>query len=192
MDIELFNQIFFEIPEFSRSIPLLPAFKSPFEVQISLSTKRVTIYFRQKGKDGIEPGNCYLETDCEQLDWKLSFVTQVLSQLSLPLESVGMLRVIDCSPDDVMPGLEDVDSTQWVELFQPFTHVRKLLASARFLQGIVQALVTEDVAAGVLPELTQLSLGKLCTPAVVDAAEQFVAARKLSSRAIQLSISKKH
>ena len=193
MVMELFNQIFFEIPEICRSISLSSAFESPFEVQISLSTKlaaeRVTVHFRHSEKRGIKPGQrCYLRTDCEQLDWKLSFVTQVLSQLSLLLKSVGTLQIYDHS-DNVTPRQEDVDSAQWVEIFQPFTHVRELRVSGKVLQGIMRALVTEDVAAGVLPELTQLFLWrKFCTPAVVDAAEQFVAARKLSGRAIRLSI----
>ena len=192
MSIGLFNQIFFEIPEFCRSIPLLSAFKSPFGVEILLSTKGVIIYFRQRRKRGIKSGECYLSTDYEQLDWKLSFVAQVSSQLSILLKSVRTLRIIDYPPDDVLPGQEDVDLAQWVELFQPFTHVTELRASARFLQDIMRGLVTEDVATAVvtvLPELTQLILktGTFCTPAVVDAAEQFVAARKLSSRDIHFS-----
>ena len=195
MTTEFFNQIFFEIPEFCRSIPLLSAFRSPSEVEILLSDseKRVFISFKptRRGKRGISSGTCYLKTETEQLDWKLSFVTEVLSQLSLLLKSVGTLRVIGFSTggSDVMTGQEDVESTQWVELFQLFTHVKQLHASGPVLQDIMHALVTEDVAAGGLPELTQLSLmGQFCTPAVVDAAEQFVAALQRSGRDIHLSI----
>ena len=189
--IELFNQIFFEIPQLCRSIPLLNSFNSPTEVEITLSTNPITtgIDFRQKGMRGIESGHCYLRTDCERLDWKLSFVTQVSNQLSLLFKSVDTLRLI-VSQDNGMPSGEDVDSTQWLELFQPFTHVRELRVSGQVVPDIVQALVAEDMVAGVLPELTQLFVeeGDFHTPTVVEAAEQFVAVRKLSGRTISLSI----
>jgi hypothetical protein len=88
------------------------------------------------------------------------------------------------------PRGEDVDPTQWLELFQPFTHARDLYVSGqRFLKDmIIQALVTENMAAGVLPELIQLSLRGICTPAAVETAKQFVAARKLSGHTIHLSL----
>jgi hypothetical protein len=186
IDIQLFNQIFFEIPQFCRSIPLLNAFKLPTEVNVTLSTKEVTIYFRQEGElRGIESGNCFLSTVCERLDWMLSFVTQISSQLSLLLKSVGTLIVTQYGG---MPSGEDVDSTQWLELFQSFTHVRELRVSGQLDLDIVQALVTEDMAAGVLPELASLHLTEYrISSSVAEAAKQFVAMRSLSGQPVSLS-----
>jgi len=199
INIKLFNQIFFEIPQFCRSISLLNAFKSPAEAWIGLHPKVATMYFKQKGKRGTKSGVCYLKTVCERLDWKLSFLTQVSSQLSLPLKSVGTLEVyvsLESCLDDgfdetTLVSREDhADATQWVELFQPFAHARLLRVPGIPVRSIVQALATEDMAAGVLPELTQLLFfGWFChNPPVVEAAQQFVAARKLSGRTIYLSI----
>jgi hypothetical protein len=186
--IELYNQIFFEIPQFCRSIAPLNAFKSLSKVKILLTTELVVMYFRQKGTRGInlKYGYCYLSTVCERLDWRLSFVTQVSSQLSLLLGSVDTLSV-ESSQDNEKPSGEDVDSTQWLELFQPFTHVAELRVSGQLIPGIVQALVTEDMATEVLPKLSQLFLEGVHTPAVMEAAEQFVAKRKLSGRTVHLS-----
>jgi len=80
---------------------------------------------------------------------------QISNQLfTCPFSAVRSLIVNNYE----LPAGEDMDSTQWLELFQPFTYVRELRALEQFVLGIVQALVTEDMAAEVLPELTQLSL----------------------------------
>ena len=147
MEIELFHQILVDIPEFCRSIPLLNAFKSPAEVKIDLYTKLVVIYFIQKGKHGTESGDSLLKTVCQRLDWQLSFVTQVSSQLSPLLKSVDTLIV---SLYNEMPSGENMDPTQWLELFQPFTRVRQLRVSGQSVLDIVKALVTEDMGAGIL------------------------------------------
>jgi hypothetical protein len=114
-------------------------------------------------------------------------VAQISTQLSPLLSSVRSLSIKE---DLALPtGEEDVDSTQWLELFQPFTHVTQVLVFGRQLvPGIVQALVTEDTATEVLPELTSLHLnGYRDSPPVAKAARQFVAARSLSNRTVFLS-----
>jgi hypothetical protein len=59
----------------------------------------------------------------------------------------------------------------------------------QFVSSIVRALVTENMAAGlVLPELNRLSLyGYRDSPSVAKAAEKFVTTRRLSGHAIHLS-----
>ena len=179
--IQLFHQIFFEIREICHSIPLLSTFKSPTKVYITLDPGSVFVTFEKFQEDGNYP--LQLQTNCERLDWQLSFVTQVLNQLSPLLEGMDVLHV---SLSHYVPSGEDVDPMQWLELFQPFASVRTLYVDRKSLD-IVQALVTEDMAAGVLPELTQLFVLGGYNPAVVEAAEQFVAARKHSGRTIDFS-----
>ena len=84
-------------------------------------------------------------------------------------------------------GEEDVDLTQWLELFQPFTHVTKVTVwEKQLVPGIVQALM-EDLAPEVLPELTRLHLyGYPSIPSVAKAAEQFAATRWLTGRFVDL------
>ena len=188
--IKLFNQIIFEIPQFCRSIQLLNLFRFPTEAEITLSTKLVTIYFRQKPMTrrrprGIKHRECSLSTVCERLDWKLYFVTQVSGQLSLLLKNVNTLII---SQDNGMPSGEDVDPKQWLELFQPFTHVQTLRVAGQLVPDIALALVTEDMTAGVLPKLEKLFFAReFRTPAAEEAARQFVAMRKLSGHYIYLS-----
>ena len=182
--IGLFNQVFFEIPQFCRSI-LLNTIKFPTEVMVIPSAKYVGISIDQKGKH-VAWRHCFLGTSCRRLDWQLSFVIQILNQVT-PLLS-GVRSLIINKPYELPTGEEDVDSTQWLELFQPFAHAREFRAFEQLVPGIVQALVTEDMATGVLPEVTQLSLeGYGKSPAVVEAVEKFVAARKLLGRNVYLS-----
>ena len=109
ISIGLFNQIFFEIPQICRSIPFVDASMFPAQVEIFMVSYTVSLYFRQKGKRGIKSRECSLNTVCERIDWQLSFVTEVASQLSPLLKGVGIL---DVSMFGGETGEGDVESTQ--------------------------------------------------------------------------------
>ena len=188
--IKLFNDIFFEIPQFCEFMTRLNQPCSP-----TLALVRFDLFDSDTVRVDFTPetnvedeSRCSLETSCIPFDWKLSFLTQIISQLSPLLSSVHKLTILAASIVKAPTGEEAADSIQWLELFQPFTHVTKVTVWERkVIPGIVQALVMED-AAGVLPELTTLSLsGYHHTPSVAKAAEQFVATRRLAGRTVHLS-----
>jgi hypothetical protein len=182
--ITLFYQIFFEIPKFYQFISLLNARTSPDMVLVTTSAVDVMVLLYQNGKRAA--GCCALKTSCRRLDWQLYFVTQILSQLPPLPKSVDTLIISEAN--EMPPREEDMDSTQWLEFFQPFTHVRTVRVLERFVPGVAQALVMEDIAPGVLPELNFLSLaGHRKSPSVEKAAEQFVDTRNLSGRIVFLS-----
>jgi len=199
--IKLFNQILFEIPQFCRFILRLKALGSPTWIFVMHSAESVSVMFVQEGKPSNE--NCCFRTSCRRLDWQLSFATQITSQLSpFILSSVHSLSIEtkkahSSEMEMEMPsrGEEDVevDSAQWLELFQPFRHLTQVhVWEKRLVPGIVQALVTEEgevnmAAPGVLPELSLLHLsGYRKSPSVAKAAEEFVAARRLAGRTVRL------
>ncbi|KAH9991016.1 hypothetical protein BJV77DRAFT_1150747 [Russula vinacea] len=194
LNIRLFNDIFFEIPQFCEFLTRLNQPCSPTSVMITLlslfdleTVKVDFIYNTNLGHEDYAR-RYTLETSCIPFDWRLSFLTQITSQLSPLLSSVHELTIWGGSSLKVPTGEEAADSTQWLELFQPFTYVTKVtVGETKVVQGIVQALVMED-AAGVLPELTTLYLsGYRRTPSVAKAAEQFVATRRLAGRMVHLS-----
>ena len=84
--INLFNDIFFEIPHFCEFIPRLNTPGSPTSARVILYSKFVQVSFFHEAN----PGNEWysLETSCIPLDWQLSFATQITSQLSPLLSSV--------------------------------------------------------------------------------------------------------
>jgi len=83
-----------------------------------------------------------------------------------------------------------MDSTLWLKLFLPFTHVTLVRVSEKQLvPSIMQALVTEGKATAVLPKLFLLHLEGYTSiiPPVAEAAKQFVATRRLSGHTVFLS-----
>ena len=189
--IKFFNDIFFEIPQFCEFMTRLnqPRVPAPARIILDLlDSDNVRVHFLHKTNLGDVYCTRYAwETSCIPFDWKLSFLTQITSQLSPLLSNVHELKILVCSSLKMPTGEEAVDSTEWLELFQPFTHVTKVTVWGRkVVPGIMQALLMED-AAGVLPELTTLSLSwNLGTPSVAKAAEQFVATRRLSGRTVHV------
>jgi hypothetical protein len=126
--------------------------------------------------------SCILKTSCTRLDWEfwqLSFVTQSLTQLSPPLFSVRLLSVE--KDGELRVRKEDVDLTQWLEIFQPFTHVSHWQVhvwETQLVPCIVQTLVAEDMAPDIFPELISLSQrGYRSSPYVAKAAVHFVTTR---------------
>ena len=93
-------------------------------------------------------------------------------------------------------GVENVDSAQWLELFQLFRNVREVrVCESGLVPGIVHALVTRDeeeadenvVAAGVLPELKKLFLERYDrSPSVLEDVGRFVSARRRAGHTIDL------
>ena len=188
INIHFFNQIFFDIPQVGKFISHSNSLGYPTRVIIIHSADSVRVSLILQGK-GHGDGICVLETSCRRLDWQLSFVTQILTELSPFLSRVHSLTIEE-NGGNSPTAQEDVDSNQWLELFRQFTHAWLLrILEKQFVPGIVRALVTEDMAAGlVLPELNRLSLsGYRDSPSVAKAAEKFVTTRRLSGHAIHLS-----
>ena len=184
--IRLFNDIFFEIPQFCQLIPRLNALKSPAQTIVKHNVDFVGVYFEEGNLLSEETEDCFLGTSCRQLDWQLSFVNQILTQLSFLLSTVDSLDIQ--SGDDLPTGEEDVESAQWLELFQLFAHVTRVYVWDQLVPSIVQALAAEDMTAEVLPELTSLYLsGYRSFPSVAKVVKQFVATRRLSGRSVSLT-----
>jgi hypothetical protein len=184
--VRLFNQIFFEIPQFFQLISCPKALGSPKRIIVRHSAVSVRVSFRNTGYTARSDDLFFLETSCRRLDWQLSFVTQISSQLSEILSSVHSILIYNKS--GFPTGKEEVDPTQWLELFQPFGRVASVhVWGEQIVPGIVQALVIEDMATEILPELNLLSLSRYRdSPSVAKVVEQFVTTRKLSGRTVTL------
>ena len=179
ISVKLFNQIFFEIPQLCQFIRHLNALGSPDWVDITHAVEFVSVSFWDKDDSRWS----HFRTSCRRLDWQLSFVTQISSELSPLLSGIHSFS-ISWTEADILPTLEDVDSTQWLELFQLFTHVTQVTVFEQgLLPSIVQALGAEEMSTEIFPELISLRLRgypRSLSDSVRIAAEQF-AARRMSS-----------
>jgi hypothetical protein len=138
----VFNDILFEIQLFSQLISRLNALCSPTQVFVTHSAENVSVYLFQEGETS--NASCLLRTSCRRLDWQLFFATRISSQLA-PL--LSRVRYLVIHKDHKLSAVEeDVDSTQWLELFQPFTHVTQVhISEMQIVPGIVQALGVRDM-----------------------------------------------
>ena len=179
--IKLFNDVFLELPQFCQLILRLNALKSPTRVIVKHTVDFVGVYFEEGQPLSPLSENFLLGTSSKQLDWQLSFVTQILDQLSPLLSSVHSLDIQ--SGSRFPTGEEDVDT---LELFQPLSHVTELYVWGQLVPSTVRAVA--DMTVEVLPELTLLHLsGHDRFPSVAKAVEQFVNTRKLSGRTVSLT-----
>jgi len=180
LTIRFFNQAIFEIPQLYGFISRVEQLESFDEVSIAPTREAVAILFQRKGKHSYEPVRCILSVPCRQLDWQLSFTTQIFNQLSLLLSSAKLL-IID-QRHAISTGREDVDSAQWLELFQPLPHLSEVrIYNDELISDVILALA-KDTAAGVLPRLGRLRVGgHYKSPSIIDAIRRIMAIRKLPS-----------
>ena len=189
--ITLFNQVNFHIPrlfEFvSRTEELGPL-------------KRAKLYFddyfaglsihhpdspQERGytRDGFPNVGVF----CHAFDWKISFLVQICSQLSPLLSSVEQLD-IECNRINPLDLQDDVDDTDWLDIFHPFISVQSLdirdldVLIAPALQDLTGERVME-----VLPALRSLVVTDSSSDpsgSVRHAIEPFITARHLFYRPV--------
>jgi len=173
--IKFYNQLIFNIPETCRFLSRMDRLKFLHGVVVKPTIGSISLCLRERRRLCWE---CELGIICGQLDWKLSSIAQILHQLSPLLPEVTKF---DINTYPSMPTCEDVDSIQWLELFQPFPHLSSVSAVEQFVPNIAHALVTEDMATEALPALRMLILrGYRKLPSVAEAAKKFCAMRELS------------
>jgi hypothetical protein len=122
---------------------------------------------------------------CKAVDWQVLSMVQICNQLSLLLSIVEQLDI------QVDPYLEstwqvDVENTQWLELFRPFTAVRTLRIYFKLQPLILPALqeLTGERATEVLPALDSLYLGYQASESEQQAIKPFIAARQNSNHPV--------
>ncbi len=183
------NEFVFQIPQLCQFIARVDALKSPNEVVVKPSQDNASITLTQRGERRRNLGELFLVISGGPLDWQLSSTTQIFTQLSPLLSGVKTFAIGKYPSSPV--GEEYVDSEQWLELFRPFRRVWSVRVTERLVPDVALALggVTDDMASGVLvlPALISLFLeGHRDYPSVQEAAERFVAQRRLSGHHISL------
>jgi hypothetical protein len=153
LDIYFFLDLIFVIPQLNKFISITNTLKLCKRVYIELYpwSARITIE---------SPTPLHLRFKCDRLDWRVSSMARLCGELFPHLSEVELLAV-NGDPDLRVESQEDTDSTQWLELFRPFTAVQSLFVSKKLGPLIAQALqeLTGDRVAEVLPSLQSLSLG---------------------------------
>jgi len=127
-----------------------------------------------------------LEIPCGVPELQLSSVTQICNVQFPFLSQVDQFNLCEASGLE-LEGRGEVDSSQWLELFRPFSGVRSLYVSEKLEPLVAAALgeLTEERTMEVLPALENIFLDELGpSGSVRDAMESFSAARQLSDRPV--------
>jgi hypothetical protein len=108
--------------------------------------------------EGHSPSRLILHISCKWVDWQVSHLARILGQSPAIVAGVVHLYIVDMHLE---PGWQDdIDDIDWLQLFRPFTAVKKLHGSEQLARHIALAL---DAASGemvteVLPDLVLFSL----------------------------------
>jgi len=174
--ITFFNQLLFDIPQ-------LPQFIDRTMKLILLNRATVTFRPHTVGISLYSPirsPKLDLQVSCKDSDWQISSMEQICIQCLSLLARVERLEIYEGSflrPEWV----DDMDSTQWLELLDPWTSVQSLHVSEELQPLVAPALqgLTGRRAAEMLPALRTLFLEGLQHGSVSESIEPFIAARKL-------------
>ena len=184
LEITFFNRLIFDNPQLAQFISRTPAFKTHDEARVIFSDWNVSVTLPQASDGALE-----LEIPCEQSDWQLSSLAQVCSS-SFPQALIFAVERLYIYDDGSCDWQDDIDNSQWLEFFRPFTTVNVLYISSEFTTSIalgLQKLVKLRLTR-VLPTLKTLFLeDTLLSEPVREAIAQFVAARQHASRPITIS-----
>jgi hypothetical protein len=182
LDITFFHQLIFDTPQLNQFISRTPNFSAHYEADVHFSNEHVSLRLHT-----FEDLMLSLEILCGRSDWQLSSLAQVCSS-SFPqafIPAADRLCIVDDLEDMSELGWQDdIESSQWLELLQPFTGVKVFQIPWDFVPRIAPALqeLVEERVTEVLPSLETLFLEK--PHPWGSALEQFVAARQLAGHPI--------
>ena len=187
LDMILFRQPIFHTPQLTQFISRTPKFKSHDEAEMIFSSWGVRIKTSQTTN-----GTVMLSIPCGQPDLQLSSMAQVCSS-TFPralITTVEHLYILENKLLLRPRWQDDMENSQWLELFRPFSAVKGLYISEEFMPRIaptLKELVGERVME-VLPALLAFLLEEtnLSGP-VQEAIGEFIAARQLAGRRIVVS-----
>ena len=178
--ISFFNQLVFDIPQFSHIINRVESFNR-LNATISFSSNGASVELSSETHDRL-----LLEISCRQADWQLSSVVQFCGMSLHPVATSENLTVTIDSGNPRHLGRFDIEHSQWEELLYPFTNVKNLylaedvgLHITTALQGLVGESVTQ-----VLPALQRLFITGL--EPTQEVAESFTAARQCLGRPVAI------
>jgi hypothetical protein len=180
-----FNQLTFDSPQLSQFIDRAEALKSLRRADVQLLSDVVKVTLGGGGSPA-DRGTLELGISCYHPDWQVSSMAQLCGQLSAVVSRVEQLEVRKgCIPRSRWP--EEMECAQWLELFDPFVAVEKLVV-LRMGQLVVPAFreLTGERTNDVLPVLRSLSFRGLEANSLKDDLEPFVSARQSSNRPVSV------
>ena len=193
LKITFFHRLIFNTPRLIHFITHSPKFKTTqYEAHVTFFDWGVSVTFSTTFEGGTY-GILTLGVSCRQSDWQLSSLAQVCSS-SFPQALIAVVEKLHIGESFfrlLLPQWQDdIESSQWLEVLNPFTAVKDLYISLEFTPRIAPALqeLVGESTTEVLPIMQRLFLEEtLLSGPSQEAIRQFVAARQISSHPITVS-----
>jgi hypothetical protein len=189
ISITFFNQLIYNISQLPKFLCRTETFTVLDQATVSFHERFVNVKLSRK--TGANSPSLKLSISCRKLDWQLSSLEQVCNS-ALPtlstLERLSLHAYIYDGPA-LVPGQDDIENTQWLDVLRPYINVKDLQLSKKVAPCVAPALqeITGERVKEVLPALQNLSLHdfKASRP-VEEAIMQFVAARQFSGHPVAI------
>ncbi|KAI0247758.1 hypothetical protein BJV78DRAFT_1355312 [Lactifluus subvellereus] len=191
IDIEFFNRVIFDIPQLFEFVNRTEALGSAKRAELFFTKGSACLHVyhpdSHQGRGPYGHGGTSVRVRCHPLDWKISFLVQICSQLLPHLSSVERLD-IQCDVIDPLDGQDNVDYRQWLEIFRPFIAVQSLHILG--LDELVAPALQELTGVRVMEVLPALRSFFLTDPdpsgSVRKVIEPFITARHLSNQPVTI------
>ena len=189
LSMTFFNDIDFSTPELIQFISRTPTLGVYDEASLIFNDREAIVRLLPQ----LEPSHereVQVKILCQMSDWQLSSLAQICTlslRLLLTMENLYI-------HDEQYPRLEwkdDIEDIEWLNLLHPFSDVKNLYLSRRFLPRIAPALqeLTGERTTEVLPALQSLFLeGFQPSGPVHEGIARFIFARQLINHPVVISV----
>ena len=184
-----FHQLIFNTPRLAQFMRRTISLQPLNETHIDLNEFGVRVGYSPPTRTDERSS---LKISCREMDWQLSSLAQVFASFFPSICLVEHLYVYE-TPYSLPQWRDDIETTQWLEIFEPFTAVKNLYLTKAFVPHIAHAL-QEPLGSemGVLPTLQNLFLEAHKSRPILEGIGKFVAARQLSDHPLTVSLWERH
>ena len=171
LEITLFNQIAFALPNLSSLINITEAFKLP-NAAVGFDRNEVYVTMVHDMHDSSEWGPFSISVICEPFDWQIDCAVGICHALIPALSSVEDF-MIGCPYGFQIPTAlenDEIDGTTWHELLRSFIGMKELYINEVLLEELSHALQVDEVGLdpGFLPNLRSIHAANNLFTAFID------------------------
>ncbi len=161
ISITFFNQLIFDMSQLPEFLCRTEKFKILDRADVFFLEDLIIV--KLSLQTGADTTRLQLGISCRKLDWQLSSLAQVCDSA---LPTLSALEGLNLGPTiyapDLLPGQDEIENTQWLDVLRPFTNVKDVHLSKQVAPCIAPALqeLTDEgiMITEVLPALQNVFL----------------------------------
>jgi len=160
ISITFFNQLIFDMSQLPEFLCRTEKFKILDRADVFFLEDLIIV--KLSLQTGADTTRLQLGISCRKLDWQLSSLAQVCDSALPTLSALEGLNLGTIYAPDLLPGQDEIENTQWLDVLRPFTNVKDVHLSKQVAPCIAPALqeLTDEgiMITEVLPALQNVFL----------------------------------